>query len=116
MIIEFSPNSLQYPTPDTASSATDDAASDCLDVCDRLNIDNQPERVKTYLQMLYNVVCPILELCCAFCVWRFPIKGDRLRELYATQGKVFEVDTPLPGKKKVRGKGESEEKSERRET
>lgn len=64
--------------------------SDCMDVCYDQNLE-QPKSLTTYIWINYGVVLPILELCCAYFTWNYPITGDRLRELYENQSKTFVV-------------------------
>ncbi|CAD7968870.1 unnamed protein product [Amoebophrya sp. A120] len=61
----------------------------CLDQCYDLNLKEQPESLKVYLKLMYLVICPLFELLASYCIWKFPITGERLLQLYENQGNHF---------------------------
>lgn len=70
-------------------TADTDAEKWCLDACYDENLAEQPKALETYLEAVYMLICPFFEMMAAFCICRFPIKGDRLLKLYENQGNVF---------------------------
>ncbi|CAE8695795.1 unnamed protein product, partial [Polarella glacialis] len=59
------------------------AVSDCVQLCFQAVITSQPESLRLYVRAVIGVAAPIFELLIAFHAFRYPIKGMRLRRLYA---------------------------------
>lgn len=55
----------------------------CVEDCFRDVIDSQPEALRIYIQAVIGFWAPACELLSAFHTFCFPIKGQRLRELYS---------------------------------
>jgi len=64
-----------------ASGAED--IGQCIADCTRDMIDGQPDALRVYISAVIGLWAPLCELCLAFHTYRFPIKGARLRRLYA---------------------------------
>jgi len=56
---------------------------ECMDGCMRDTIDGQPDALRFYIRVVIGLWAPLCELLLALHAQRFPIKGARLRRLYA---------------------------------
>lgn len=65
----------------TAAGAGD--LQECMGGCMRDTIDGQPEALRAYIRAVIGLWAPLCELLLALHTHRFPIKGARLRRLYA---------------------------------
>lgn len=55
----------------------------CIATCTREMIEGQPDALRFYISAVIGLWAPLCELFVAFHTYRFPIKGARLRRLYA---------------------------------
>lgn len=60
-------------------------AENCSELCDRANVDAQPDVVRRYVEMMYTIVVPISQALCVFHTVCFPIRGQRLARLVELQ-------------------------------
>jgi len=71
----------------------------CKELCERRNIEGQPEAVKVYIQVLYYGVMPVCQALVAILAIAFPIRGERLDAIYRNQAQIFKptsLDLPKP--------------------
>lgn len=89
---------------------TTGVVSECIDECFLGVIAQQPESLRMYVRAVIGMWAPFCELLIAFHAWKYPIKGARLRRLYAgicqSRGeeinmKADETGTPHTGKSKI---------------
>ncbi|CAK9038523.1 unnamed protein product [Durusdinium trenchii] len=89
---------------------TTGVVSECVDECFLGVIAQQPDSLRLYVRAVIGMWAPICELLIAFHAFKFPIKGARLRRLYAgicqSRGEEItpkreETGTPHTGRSKI---------------
>jgi len=89
---------------------TTGVVAECVDECFLGVIAQQPESLRMYVRTVIGIWAPFCELLIAFHAWKYPIKGARLRRLYAgicqSRGeeinlKPEETGTPHTGKSRI---------------
>ncbi|CAJ1371731.1 unnamed protein product [Effrenium voratum] len=83
---------------------------ECIETCFLGVIEQQPDSLRWYVRAVIGMWAPLCELLIAFHAWKFPIKGARLRRLYAgiCQSRGEEISlkpqdsgTPHTGRSKI---------------
>jgi Na+/melibiose symporter-like transporter len=62
-----------------------------LDTTGKTSMENQDKSGVFYLRAMYMIVIPALNFLSAFLVWRFPIHGEKLRQLGIKQAETFKA-------------------------
>jgi hypothetical protein len=78
-----------------------DTEAECVSLCFTGVIDSQPDSVRIFIRILMGFWAPFCELMVAYCAWRYPIKGMRLRKINnaireSLGENLKEDDTPAP--------------------
>ncbi|CAE6959738.1 unnamed protein product, partial [Symbiodinium sp. KB8] len=73
------------------------AVGECIETCFLGVIAMQPDSLRWYVRAVIGFWAPLCELFVAFHAWKFPIKGARLRRLYAgiSQSRGEEINLTL---------------------
>lgn len=69
----------------------DDENEACVTACQQALYERQPAAVKDYVTKLYTIGIPCLQVAYGLIVYRFPIRGERLRALTERQRAVWEA-------------------------